>query len=56
MKRGHPNSYGVGGNSWLHPDIVAMEVLDREWNELVRACVKNSSHQSVTHFGRLRSR
>jgi hypothetical protein len=41
------NSYGAGGNSWLHPDIVAMEVLDREWHELVRACVKNSNSQSV---------
>ena len=41
------NSYGAGGNSWLHPDIVAMEILDRDWNELVRECVKNSNSQNV---------
>jgi len=41
------NSYGAGGNSWLHPDIVAMEVLDREWHELVRECVKGSNSQNV---------
>ena len=41
------NSYGAGGNSWLHPDIVAMEILDRDWNELVKECVKNSNSQNI---------
>ena len=41
------NSRGKGGNTWLHPDIVSMQVLDREWNELVRSCVKNGGGQSV---------
>ena len=41
------NSYGSGGNQWLHPDIVAMQALDKEWNELIRTCVKHGSGQSV---------
>ncbi|MCF7792057.1 MAG: hypothetical protein K9M56_08680 [Victivallales bacterium] len=41
------NSYGSGGNQWLHPDIVAMQTLDREWNELIRTCVKHGSGQNV---------
>lgn len=28
------NSRGSGGNQWLHPDIVAMQPIDKEWNEL----------------------
>jgi len=31
----------------LHPDIVAMQPIDKEWNELVRSCVKLGSGQSV---------
>jgi len=41
------NQRGSGGNTWLHPDIVAMQAVDKEWNELVRACVKNGDGQSV---------
>lgn len=33
------NSHGADGNRWLHPDIVAMERLDRNWSETVRTCV-----------------
>ena len=41
------NNRGSGGNQWLHPDVVAMEALDREWNHLVKTCVKQSSGNSV---------
>jgi hypothetical protein len=41
------NSRGSGGNQWLHPDIVAMQPLDKEWNELIRSCVKQGAGQSV---------
>lgn len=41
------NSRGQNGNQWLHPDIVAMQPLDKHWNELVRSCVKHSSGQNV---------
>jgi hypothetical protein len=41
------NQRGLGGNTWLHPDIVAMQAVDKEWNELVRTCVKNGDGQSV---------
>lgn len=41
------NQRGSGGNTWLHPDIVAMQAVDKEWNELVRTCVKNGDGQRV---------
>lgn len=41
------NSRGQNGNQWLHPDIVAMQPLDRHWNELVKSCVKYGSGQNV---------
>ena len=37
------NSKGSGGNQWLHPDIVAMEPIDKEWNELIRNCIKQGA-------------
>jgi len=41
------NSRGTGGNQWLHPDIVAMQTIDKEWNELIRNCIKQGAGQSV---------
>lgn len=41
------NQRGSGGNQWLHPDIVAMQTVDKEWNELVRSCVQQGAGQSV---------
>lgn len=41
------NSRGSGGNQWLHPDIVAMQPIDKEWDELIRTCVKQGAGQSV---------
>ncbi len=41
------NSQGNGGNHWLHPDIVAMEPLDKSWDESVRTCVRHGNDQSV---------
>ncbi|MDH0718495.1 COG2958 family protein [Acinetobacter junii] len=41
------NSRGQNGNQWLHPDIVAMQPLDKHWNELVKSCVKYGSGQNV---------
>nr|WP_217650446.1 hypothetical protein [Spirulina major] len=41
------NSRGSGGNQWLHPDIVAMQPVDKEWHELIRSCVKQGAGQTV---------
>ena len=41
------NLRGNGGNQWLHPDIVAMQPVDRGWNDLVRTCVQQGGGQSV---------
>ncbi len=41
------NSRGTGGNQWLHPDIVAMQPIDKEWNDLVRNCVKIGTGQRI---------
>ncbi len=41
------NQLGKGGNQWLHPDIVAVQPVDREWHELVRTCVQRGGGQTV---------
>lgn len=41
------NQRGNGGNQWLHPDIVAMQPVDKGWNDLVRTCVSQGGGQSV---------
>ncbi len=41
------NQRGSGGNKWLHPDIVAMQPLDKSWDDLVRICVQKSDGQNV---------
>lgn len=41
------NSHGSGGNHWLHPDIVALEPLDKGWDTTVRDCVRSSNDSSV---------
>ncbi len=41
------NNRGEKGNQWLHPDIVAMQAIDQEWDELVRSCVKDGAGQRV---------
>ncbi|MXR68836.1 HrgA protein [Shewanella sp. JBTF-M18] len=46
-ERKSKNSHGNGGNHWLHPDVVALEPLDRGWDEIVRSCVRSGNHSSV---------
>jgi len=41
------NSYGSGGNKWLHPDIVAMQPIDEEWHELIKNCLKQGAGPRV---------
>lgn len=41
------NRRGSNGNQWLHPDLVAMQALDQNWNNSVRNCVKLGSGQNV---------
>jgi len=41
------NQRGKGGNTWLHPDIVALQAVDKEWNSLVRTCIKEGNGKSV---------
>lgn len=41
------NKRGPRGNHWLHPDVVAMQALDKEWDDLVRECVQNGEGQRV---------
>ncbi|MBW1615189.1 MAG: HrgA protein [Deltaproteobacteria bacterium] len=42
------NSYRGGGNQWLHPDIVAIKPIDKDWNNLIRTCVKHGAGQRVS--------
>ena len=41
------NNRGQNGNQWLHPDIVAIQPIDKKWHELVKTCVKHGSGQNV---------
>ncbi len=41
------NKKGKGGNQWLHPDVVALETVDQEWDTLIRNCVRLSGGQSA---------
>lgn len=41
------NTQGAGGNHWLHPDIAALETLDKNWSSVVRDCVRNSNDAYV---------
>ncbi|WP_197481990.1 hypothetical protein [Bibersteinia trehalosi] len=50
VERTSSNSKGKNGNKWLHPDIVAMKVLDQNWHKVVKDCVKASSSQRVELF------
>jgi len=42
------NSYGSSGNQWLHPDIVAIKPIDKDWNDLIRTCVRHGAGQRVS--------
>jgi len=44
------NQRGKGGNHWLHPDIVAMQPIDKGWNELVRTCVDQAKRVRLWSF------
>lgn len=41
------NSQGPDGNKWLHPDLVGMEDLSREWNLEIKNCVKQYSDKKL---------
>jgi hypothetical protein len=41
------NQRGNGGNHWLHPDVVAVQPVAKNWHELVRTCVLQGGGQSV---------
>lgn len=36
------NNKGLGGNHWLYPDIVALEPLGKDWDDVVKNCVRHS--------------
>lgn len=41
------NSHGNGGNHWLHPDVVALEPMDKHWNDAVKDCVRLGGGRAV---------
>lgn len=41
------NSKGMNGNKWLHPDIVAMQPIDKEWIDSIKICAERSIGQSI---------
>ncbi len=43
------NRRDKGGNRWLHPDVVGMEMVDNQWNSEVRLCIQKGGHRVVTY-------
>lgn len=41
------NSHGAGGNKWLYPDLVGLEVLSQDWNTEIKECVKQYADQKT---------
>ena len=41
------NNRGSKGNQWLHPDIITMQTMDKQWAEDIRQCVKLGSGQNI---------
>ncbi|ACA32262.1 COG2958 family protein [Histophilus somni] len=41
------NNRGHKGNQWLHPDIVAMQALDKQWTQDIQDCAKLGSGKNV---------
>lgn len=41
------NNRGAKGNQWLHPDIAAMQAVDRKWSGDIRLCAQMGSGQNV---------
>ncbi|MCX2782828.1 hypothetical protein OQJ46_07490 [Microbulbifer thermotolerans] len=41
------NSHGNGGNRWLHPDVVALEPLDKHWDTVVKECVRHGNDSPI---------
>jgi len=41
------NNRGINGNMWLHPDIVGIQPLNRNWNQLIKDCVKGSGSNKL---------
>lgn len=41
------NSHGSGGNRWLHPDVVALEPLDKHWDAVVKECVRHGNDSPI---------
>jgi len=39
------NRQGAGANRWLHPDLVGMEQLGKDWHDEVKNCVKEYTRQ-----------
>jgi hypothetical protein len=41
------NSFGKNGNHWLHPDMVGIEILGKDWYSEVLNCVRESRDRRI---------
>lgn len=44
------NSRGEGLNRWIHPDIVAMQILDKDWIQEVKDCCGENINSRIKLF------
>ena len=41
------NSRGAGGNKWLYPDVVGIEVLSKDWDPKILECVESHGDKTL---------
>lgn len=41
------NNKGKNGNQWLHPDIIAMQPIAKDWHSLIKTCVTHGGGESL---------
>ena len=44
------NNRGPSGNKWLHPDVVGIKILDNEWKQIVKDCVKGAGNNKISIY------
>ncbi len=52
-ERKSKNSYGIGGNEWLYPDVVGMENLIQDWDSEIKDCVQQYVDRGTKRWSKL---
>lgn len=44
------NDLGKGANKWLHPDVVAVEIIAEDWDPKIKECVKLTGNKKLMFY------